>query len=41
MELLALQPGSTLSFTRRFPRFRHEWMTDLFVEGLRRAGIPE
>jgi adenylate cyclase len=40
-ELLALQPGATLSFSRRFPRFRHEWMTDLFVEGLRLAGLPE
>jgi adenylate cyclase len=40
-ELLALQPGATLSFSRRFPRFRHEWMTDLFVEGLRLAGLTQ
>ena len=40
-ELLTLQPDLTLSFSRRFPRYRHEWMTDLFVEGLRLAGLPD
>ena len=40
-ELLALQPSSTLSFTRRFPRYLHAWMTDLFIEGLRKSGVPE
>ena len=39
-ELLALQPSSTLSFTRRFPRYLHAWMTDLFIEGLRKSGCP-
>src|SRR5215204_2409632 len=39
-ELLILQPNYTLSFTRRFPRYRPPWMPELLIEGLRKAGIP-
>jgi len=40
-ELLTLQPNLTVSFNRRFPRYRHPWMTELLIEGLRKAGLPE
>jgi len=40
-ELLILHPKYTLSFTRRFPRYRLPWMPELLIEGLRKAGIPE
>jgi adenylate cyclase len=40
-ELLILQPKFTLSFTRRFPRYRPSWMPELLIDGLRKAGVPE
>jgi len=40
-ELLTLQPNLTVSFNRRFPRYRHPGMTELLIEGLRKAGLPE
>jgi hypothetical protein len=40
-ELLQLQPNSTLSLSRRFPRHRYSWMTELIVDGLQLAGLPE
>jgi TolB-like protein len=39
-ELLRRDPGCTLKRTRRNNPFRHEWMIELFLEGLRQAGVP-
>ncbi|MGX5847367.1 adenylate/guanylate cyclase domain-containing protein [Mesorhizobium sp. PL10] len=39
-ELLEAHPGSSLSRSRR-STFRHSWMLDLYVDGLRKAGLPE
>jgi adenylate cyclase len=39
-QLLAVRPNSTLTRARRL-NFRHAWMSDLFVEGLAKAGLPE
>jgi adenylate cyclase len=39
-DLLRLQPNSSLSRSRR-SAFKHQWMSDLYVEGLRLAGLPE
>jgi TolB-like protein len=38
--LLLRQPKSSLTRSRHSP-FRHAWMMDLYIEGLRRAGLPE
>lgn len=38
--LLACQPGYSLA-TARGSRFRHRWMLDLWLDGLRKAGLPE
>jgi adenylate cyclase len=39
-DLLRSQPNSSLSLSR-LNTFRHSWMTDLYLEGLRNAGLPE
>lgn len=39
-ELLHRDPRCTLARTRGNNPFRHEWMIELFLEGLRRAGVP-
>jgi adenylate cyclase len=39
-ELLMLHPIATLARARR-ASLQHEWMYDLYLEGLRRAGLPE
>jgi TolB-like protein len=39
-ELLRRQPRSSLSRSRHSP-FRHAFMMDLYIDGLRRAGLPE
>jgi len=39
--LLRIQPNRTLRRTRETNPFRHAWMMDLYLDGLRRAGIPE
>jgi adenylate cyclase len=39
-DLLKVQPNSCLSRSRH-SRFRHQWMYDLYLEGLREAGLPE
>lgn len=38
--LLRLQPDYSLA-SAGMSRFRHRWMLDLYVDGLRKAGIPE
>jgi adenylate cyclase len=38
--LLSVQPNSTLTRTDMF-KFRHRWMLDLLLAGLRKAGLPE
>jgi adenylate cyclase len=39
-ELLKHQPGASLAFFQQQP-FRHKWMTELHMEGLRKAGLRE
>jgi adenylate cyclase len=39
-ELLKYQPDASLALFRQ-QGFRHEWMHDLHMEGLRKAGLPE
>lgn len=39
-DLLDRQPDYSLAAARG-SRFRHTWMLDLWLEGLRRAGLPE
>lgn len=39
--LVALQPNSSLRRSRAISLFRHSWMTDMFLDGLRGAGLPE
>jgi adenylate cyclase len=39
-DLLRSQPNSSLSLSR-LNTFRHSWMKDLYIEGLRKAGLPE
>jgi len=39
-ELLRAQPNSSLERSRQSP-FRHCWMMDLYIDGLRKAGLPE
>ena len=38
--LIDLQPTATMSFVRKL-RFGHPWMKKLYLDGLRRAGLPE
>jgi adenylate cyclase len=40
-ELLRRQPTSSISRSRANSPFRHGWMSELFLQGLRRAGLPE
>lgn len=39
--LLERQPGSSVARSRAINPFRHPWMTTLFLDGLREAGLPE
>jgi TolB-like protein/DNA-binding SARP family transcriptional activator/Tfp pilus assembly protein PilF len=39
-QVLKHQPTSSLARSR-LSSFRHEWMYDLYLEGLRKAGLPE
>ena len=39
-ELLQIQPNSSLRLSR-LNSYRYTWMTELFVDGLRLAGLPE
>ena len=39
-ELLARHPQATLARARN-ASFRHEWMYDLYLDGLRKAGLRE
>jgi len=39
-DLLAAQPGYSLAVAAH-SRFRHAWMLDLWLDGLRMAGLPE
>jgi adenylate cyclase len=38
--LLARQPNSSLSRSREGKSLRHPWMIDLYIDGLRLAGLP-
>jgi adenylate cyclase len=38
--ILALYPTATLA-RARIASFRHDWMYDLYLDGLRKAGLPE
>jgi len=38
-QLLTLAPESSIATTRAY--FRHQWMRDLYRDGLRKAGLPE
>ncbi|BAT59572.1 transcriptional regulator HilA [Variibacter gotjawalensis] len=40
-QLMKLQPNSSLTRSRLLNRYRHQWMTDLVVEGLGQSGMPE
>ena len=37
--LLTLTPDASISTART--NYRHQWMKDLFIDGLRKAGLPE
>jgi adenylate cyclase len=37
--MLMLSPTSSISTMRR-PNFRYQWMRDLYLDGLRKAGMP-
>ena len=39
-ELLSRDPRCTLARTRGNNPFRHEWMIEFFLDGLRQAGVP-
>ena len=39
-EVLKRQPDLSLARSR-LSSFRHPWMYDLYLEGLRKAGLPE
>ena len=39
-ELLKAQPNSCLERSRK-SSYRHKWMLDLYIDGLRKAGLPE
>jgi TolB-like protein len=39
-ELLKRQPNASLARSR-LSSFRHQWMYDLYLEGLRKAGLPD
>jgi adenylate cyclase len=39
--LLALQPNASIARTRSLQVFKHPWMVDLIIEGLRGGGLPE
>ena len=39
-KILALHPQATLARARN-ASFRHEWMYELYLDGLRKAGLPE
>ena len=39
-ELLKHQPGASLAVFEQTP-FRHKWMKELHMEGLRKAGLRE
>jgi adenylate cyclase len=39
-DLLAVQPNSSLSRSRS-SGFRYPWMVDLYIDGLRKAGLPQ
>ncbi|WP_262270476.1 adenylate/guanylate cyclase domain-containing protein [Microvirga yunnanensis] len=39
-DLLKAQPSSSLSLSRT-SKFRHQWMMDLYIGGLAKAGLPE
>src|SRR5690606_24035696 len=39
-ELLMRQPDYSLA-SARGSRFQHDWMLDLWLDGLRKAGVPE
>ena len=41
MALRRLQPSRTLRRTRETNHYRYAWMMDMYLDGLRRAGIPE
>ena len=38
--LLSHQPNSSLARSR-LSSFRHQWMYELYLDGLRKAGLPE
>ncbi len=40
-ELLRRQPSSSLRRSKEINPYRHVWMIELFLDGLRRAGLPE
>lgn len=40
-DILARQPSSTVSRTAKTSRFRYDWMSDLYLNSLRLAGLPE
>jgi hypothetical protein len=39
-KILALHPNATVS-RARIASFRHGWMYELYLDGLRKAGLPE
>ncbi len=39
--LLERQPSSTITRTAKTSKFRYPWMVDLYLNGLRAAGLPE
>lgn len=40
-ELLRRQRTSSVSRSRAINPFRHDWMSELFLDGLRKAGLPD
>lgn len=40
-QMLALSPGYTIAFRITNSIFRDKWVDDIFIEGLRAAGLPE
>jgi hypothetical protein len=40
--LLDAHPHASISLVEKNPRrFRHNWMMELYIDGLRKAGLPE
>jgi hypothetical protein len=40
-QVLSLSPGYTIALRLSNSVFRDQWVNDIFVQGLRAAGVPE